>query len=60
MNEREVELINISGWVGIGKIASGYGQYMSSEETQSEEKRMLSLLARQLKLIIDKYPKVAS
>lgn len=60
MNEREIELINIAGWIGIGKLSQGASYFASTEETQTEEKKMLIQLAKQLKLIIDKYPKITS
>lgn len=61
MNESELELINIEGWVGIGKLTQGAGYYVENEDgKEGEERKMLAQLATQLKLIIDKYPKVAS
>lgn len=35
MNEREIELINIAGWIGIGKLSQGESYFASTEETQT-------------------------
>jgi hypothetical protein len=58
LNESEIELINIAGWVGVGRLSYGASYFSASSEVQSEEKKLLISLARQLKLITEKYPKV--
>ena len=58
LHESEVELINVAGWIGIGRLSHGANYYNSSAEVQTEDKKLLISLARQLKLITEKYPKV--
>lgn len=35
LNESEVELINVAGWVGIGRLSYGANYYSSSTEVQT-------------------------
>ncbi len=58
LNQSEVELINVAGWVGIGRLSYGANYFSASSEVQTEEKKLLISLAKQLKLITEKYPKV--
>jgi len=35
-NESETELINVAGWVGIGKLSHGVSYFNASAESQTE------------------------
>ncbi len=48
----------MAGWVGIGRLSHRANYYSSTTEVQTEEKKLLISLAKQLKLITEKYPKV--
>ena len=37
MNESEIELVNIAGWVGIGKLSYGTNYFSASAEVQTED-----------------------